>query len=180
MEGVALIDLSFAVHVSWLKWNSWIRADPIALSSADKYNLNGLCFCGRINTGRDIRYCLISSNAFCCASPHTNFWSAFNFNRGLNDCILPDRLAINLQTIIDWSSIFVSGATTLLMAVIVFWLISIPLSWTVNPRNYPVDTPNAPLLGFIFNPCFLVHSKALRKSAKCSWCPLDFTTTSSI
>ena len=56
----------------------------------------------------------------------------------------------------------------------------IPLWCTMKPRNCPADTPNAHLLGFIFKPCFLVHSNTFRKSARCFVKSPDLTTTSSI
>ena len=165
--------------------NSWIRADPIARSTADKCNLNDLSFWGGTYTGGDTKYYFIFPRASCCFSPQTNSWSALSFNNGLKGCTFPDRFDINLRIklilpIKDWSSVLFIGATTCLIVVMLFCPTSMPLSWTMKPRNCPADTPKAYLHGFILSPCFLVHSNVLRRSARWSWRPFDLTTTSSI
>ena len=165
--------------------NSCIKADPIVWLSADTYNLKGLpCWWGT-STGGDFIYSFISSNAFCCMSPYLNSWSFFNFNKGENGRTLSDKFKINflIKLILpskDCNYILVVGDTAPSIAFILFWPISIPLSWTIRPKNYPADNTKAHLLGFIFKPCFLVHSKVSHKLARCSLYPLDFTTTSSM
>ena len=128
--------------------NSWIRADPIARSAADKCNLNDLSFWGGTYTGGDTKYYFIFPRASCCFFPQTNSWSALSFNNGLKGCTFPDRFDINLRIklilpIKDWSSVLFIGATTCLIVVMLFCPTSMPLSWTMKPRNCPGDTPKA-------------------------------------
>ena len=130
-------------------------------------------------------YSFISSNTFCCMSPYLNSLSFFNFNKGEKDRILPNKFEMNLLMKLilpsrDCNSILVVGGTASSIAFTLFYPTLIPLSWTMNPKNCPADTPKAHLLGFIFNQCFLVHSRVSRKSARCSLYPLDFIITSSM
>ena len=148
--------------------NSCIKANAIVWSSADTYNLKGLPRCGGISIGGDFIYSLILSNVFCCTSPHLNFLSAFRFNKGENGNILSDKFKINLLiklilSIKDCSWVLFVGGSASSMAFMLFCPTSIPFSWTMKPRNSPADTSKAHLLGFIFKPCFLVHSKVSRR-----------------
>jgi hypothetical protein len=59
------------------------------------------------------------------------------------------------------------GGKTSSIAFMLFLPTSIPPSCTKNHMNSPADTPKAHLFGFIFNPCFRVHSRVLFTSSKC-------------
>src|SRR5579871_4194895 len=96
-----------------------IRADPIVRPSATTYSLKGLLSCGGTRTGGAFIYSLISSKAFCCASPHTNTF--LSFNNGEKGKTLSDKLDINLLTKLilpsnDCSSVRLVGGTTLSIA----------------------------------------------------------------
>ena len=91
------------------------------------------------------------------------FLIIFNFNKGENDRILFDKFKMNLLMKLilpsrDCNSILVVGGTVSSIAFILFWPISIPLSWTMKPKNYLAYTLKAHLLGFIFRPYFLSNS----------------------
>jgi len=141
---------------------------PIVYSEAAMYNFILLSFRRGESIGGLVKYDLISSKAFWCSGSYLNTSSFFKRSNGEKACVLPLRFNMNLLRKFifpnkDCNSFFVEGALVSTIAVVFFWLISIPFLWTTKPKKSPAQTPNAHFNGFIFNPYCLILSNDRRK-----------------
>ena len=116
-----------------------------------------------------MRYVFKSWKAFWHSSVHSNaFLRTLKNDKHLSVALETNLLRAATRPVRDWTSLMLYGGFIFRIVLIFSGFASIPLCDTMNPRNFPDDTPNTHLLGFNFILNRLSVSKVSCKSSRCS------------
>src|SRR6185312_4902636 len=134
---------------------SSMRAALTAAPDVDMYNNNPAFSEGLNITANFSIYCLRSSKAFACSSPHSKLpepFSALKNGRHFSADFDMNRLS-EANLLVNFCTPFlVVGGFIRLMASIFSGFASIPLSVIMHPNNLPLQTPKTHFSGFSFRP----------------------------
>ena len=133
---------------------SLTRAALTAVPDVEMYNNNSF-FEGLDMTANFSMYCLRSSKAFACSSPHSMLlepFSALKKGRYFSADLEMNRFSYANLPVNFCTPFLVVGSFIRLMASTFSGFASIPLSVIRHPNNFPLQTPKTYFSGFSFKP----------------------------
>ena len=145
-----------------------------------KYKYNSSPNMDRLSKGVVVRYVFRSWKAFWHLSVHSNvFLRILKNGKHLSIALETNLLRAATRLVRDWTSLIFRGGFMSSIAWVLSGFALIPLWETINPRNFPDNTPKAHLLGFNFMLYYLSVSNVSCRSSRCFPSSRLFTSMSS-